>query len=657
MVKVRALGWMPLSFALAFVGCVADTADVETIDPSIDEPVVVLEFEGEVDVEAGTMTIRFAEPLDESATPGLATADLTELTVVNDGVAGSGPADTVELVTTSSGVDVTGSANCGTVAGGHANCFWGLVDLRHFFAGRHVGNAYAQLTAITAGFEAYDDVSNTPLGLDSTRGLWRYGSLEPAGATYSVGTRRWRFRLPTVSNFTFSGRVMATLHAVGGPNAPNFVSVNSLGESVTGDARAGCVSDTGRYTVFSTTRALLPTDTNGRSDIYRADLTTGELVLVSVRTTGALSTTGDATTPCVSANGDVVVYASTATDMTASPDTNGVSDIFARVISTSITTAVSTTTSGTYPVFCAAAASGNGSLRPALSSDGRYVAFDSTCARLCGASSMAGSPATGCEPGRPQVYRKDRVTGVTTGVSLANGSTTLYGGANEPSGPTRDVSLAASISNDGNRVVFESTAGGTGALVSGDGTVRDTYLRVISATTTTRISLNLGGASSSRISGDGTTIAFSSTGAQGLPDANASADIYRFVLAGAPVGGLSTPGTMTLQSVTSGGGQPSGAASGVWLNNDGCRMVIQSLQALATPSTAGLSNVYYRNACASSTTTLSQNADGAGSNGQVPSIAFGGGFALFESAAVNYSLDGAVQFDAGGFDVFTVRLP
>jgi len=655
------------ALSCAALGC-ASESDIEIIENLAEDPnTVAFDFEGTVDVTAGTMTLRFLDSV-----PGSVPADevgstrdpLTEVTVVGDGVAGSGPVDTAELVTVASGSRATGSTECGTVPGGIANCFFGDVDLRHFFATRHLSNAYVQITAITAGYEGYGGVTSTTLGLDATRGLWRYGTLEPnaAGFTNFVSQRRWRFRQPTAANFTFTGRVFATLQTPGAVNAPFLASVDEQGRKATADSRAGCITNDGRFTVFSTTAALVASDTNGLSDIYRYDVTNGNLVLVSLRSTGAVTTTGSASTPCLSNDGNIIVFASTATDMVAS-DTNGVSDIFARNVTAGTTTAVSTTTSGTIPQFCTSTLgtplSGAGSFRPSISSDGRFVAFDSTCARLCGqttATPSAANTAAGCQNGRPHVYRKDRNTGTTTIVSVVNGSTTLFAGAGAPiTSINRDNQLRASISDDGNRVVFDSNALNLVPGITTETRNRDVYLRVISANTTTRLTNDCNLSSRAAISGNGTAIAFVSDCAQSGADTNTGSDVYRFVPTGA-ITGVTTAGTLSILSVNTAGAQTAGSSASVpRISTDGCRTVFRSNGGF--DGAAGINSIFQRDACTSTTRLVSRSGEGVAANGSSdsPMISGNGAFTTFETSATNLSTDGATAFDGANIDVYFVR--
>jgi len=258
--------------------------------------------------------------------------------------------------------------------------------------------------------------------------------------------------------------------------------------------------------------------------------------------------------------------------------------------------------------------------------------------------------------GRPQVYRKDRTVGTTTGVSIVSGSTN-YGGAGL-NDATKRISLRASISNDGNRIVFDSNAGGTGTLVAGDTTVRDIFLRVITPATTTRISVDSIEANTPRISGGGTTIVFSSTGSQGLADASTGSDIFRFAITGAVTGGLSTPGTLSIVSVNAAGAQVAAANStSAWLSSDGCKTVFRSNGALS--GGGGSYSIFLRNSCTPSTTLVSRSGEGAAAGGvtDFPMISRNGLWTTFETTSTLLSVDGTTPFDSTNADVYFVRNP
>jgi Tol biopolymer transport system component len=201
----------------------------------------------------------------------------------------------------------------------------------------------------------------------------------------------------------------------------------------------------------------------------------------------------------------------------------------------------------------------NGSgMKPDITPDGRYVAFYSDATALQGVTSSEedGEETTTTYQ---QVYRRDRVAKTTIPVSVATATMNVFGdGASA-------IGAGPSISDDGNRVAFDSMATN---LVDGDTNAdNDAFVRDITAGTTTRVSVDSNGAqvdtddtddvaageieddpatnedesgavdalpvgSAPVISGDGTTVAYASLGVMAPDDANGVSDVYTMRLAG-----------------------------------------------------------------------------------------------------------------------------
>ena len=214
------------------------------------------------------------------------------------------------------------------------------------------------------------------------------------------------------------------------------VSVTAGGGQANGDSAFPSISDNGRQVAFSSAASnLVSGDGNGLQDIFVRDLAAATTRRVSVSSTGA-GGNGPSIFPAISGNGDVVAFVSDATNLVPG-DTNGSRDVFVRVRSTNTTQLVSVGAGG-EPADSISA-------EPALSRDGRYVAFDSSATNLV----------PGDTDGFQDVFVRDRVAGTTQLVSAW------------PSGtPANRLSTAPDISENGQVVVFVSQLSDAGALTN-----------------------------------------------------------------------------------------------------------------------------------------------------------------------------------------------
>jgi Tol biopolymer transport system component len=122
-------------------------------------------------------------------------------------------------------------------------------------------------------------------------------------------------------------------------------SVGLAGAQANGASDLPVLSANGRFVVFtSVANNLVSGDTNGLQDIFRHDLQTGETARVSVSSGGAQAN-GNSFVSAVSADGEVVAFTSAASNLVAG-DSNGVTDVFVRDFTTGTTTRVSVNTTG-----------------------------------------------------------------------------------------------------------------------------------------------------------------------------------------------------------------------------------------------------------------------------------------------------------------------
>jgi Tol biopolymer transport system component len=332
------------------------------------------------------------------------------------------------------------------------------------------------------------------------------------------------------------------------------VSVATGGAAANGHSGAAQVSAGGRFVVFqSDATNLVPGDTNESQDIFVRDRRAGTTERVSVATGGA-EANSLSSKPVISADGRFVAFVSGATNLAPPADATFQTNVFVRDRRTGRTTKVSVGTGG--------AAANGGSDQPAISADGRYVAFESRASNLVrrGRRRQGGrlrprppsraNRAGQCRVrGRGQQLRSpaSRLTGavspfVSVGPSSAPavdgiyvrdrrvGTTTLASVSSDGRRASSFLELAR-ISGDGRYVVFGSDASD---LVPGDtnGTF-DAFLRDLRAGRTTRISVSTRGRQANgesvaqSISADGMRIGFSSTATNLVArDTNGVTDVF-----------------------------------------------------------------------------------------------------------------------------------
>ncbi len=290
------------------------------------------------------------------------------------------------------------------------------------------------------------------------------------------------------------------------------VSVDSNGAQANGASVNAALSADGRFVAFESRASnLVAADTNSRADIFVHDTQTGVTTRVSVDSNGVQGT-GFSYAPAISADGRHVAFESTSALVSA--DTDPLLDIYVHDTQTGVTAWVTVNAGGVGANF--------ESYAPALSADGRYVAFYSDATNLVADDTN----------GKSDIFVRDTQSGATTRVSVdASGG--------EANGDSRGLALSA----DGRHVAFGSDATN---LVAGDlNGVRDVFVHdrdpdgdgifdepgVIA---TTRVSVDASGAEANGDSGgpalsaDGRYVAFAS-GASDLVagDLNGVSDIFR----------------------------------------------------------------------------------------------------------------------------------
>lgn len=144
------------------------------------------------------------------------------------------------------------------------------------------------------------------------------------------------------------------------------VSVDSSGGEGNDNSGRPSISADGRFVAFhSGSTAFVPGDANADEDVFVHDRSTGETSLVSVDSAG-IQGDHSALTPSISADGRFVAFGSGSTRLVRG-DTNGTRDIFVHDRYTGQTVRASVDSAGVEANAASA--------EPAISGDGRYVAF------------------------------------------------------------------------------------------------------------------------------------------------------------------------------------------------------------------------------------------------------------------------------------------
>jgi hypothetical protein len=272
------------------------------------------------------------------------------------------------------------------------------------------------------------------------------------------------------------------------------------GDTANGTSSTLSISADGQRVVFvSTAPDLVAGDLNGNADIFLYDRGTGRVSLVTVNAAGTGPADLGGSNAQISADGRYVTFVSRAADLVSPAVNHGVialrrDNVYVRDLTSGVTTLVSRNFAGNLD--------GNSNSNfPSISADGRYVAFVSS------ASDLVANDTNG---GTSDVFVRDLQANAITLVSQATGTSGV--GGNRPSS-------FAVISGNGQFVVFESDADG---LAPNDtNTTHDLFIRDLQANTTelvtadvtNQFSANAGGSrlTEQPISFDGRYVVFTSS--------------------------------------------------------------------------------------------------------------------------------------------------
>lgn len=387
------------------------------------------------------------------------------------------------------------------------------------------------------------------------------------------------------------------------------VSVATDGTQGDGPSSFPAISADGRFVVFhSLATNLVPDDTNGFPDVFIHDRQARATARVSVGP-GRRQGDGGSVYPAVSAGGRFVAFRSSATNLVEG-DTNNAEDIFVHDRRTGATERVSVGPGGAQANGDNCNMSEDGCFwGPAISADGRFVAFTSVASNLV----------VGDTNGEPDVFVRDRLARKTTRVSIGPGGHEGNAGSADPS-----------ISPGGRFVAFASRAGN---LVPGDGDgTPDLFVHNRRTRTTTRVAV----------------------GPSSAPSVSVGARFVAF--------GLSTPNLDVFvhdrqkhvtERVSVGlGDQPSNGFSGPPMISPGGRFVTFHSYAsnLVAGDTNGVIDVFVHDRWTRRTTRVSVGPEGrqGDADSLSPSISLGGRSVAFFSEATNL-----VEGDTNGVgDIF-----
>lgn len=199
---------------------------------------------------------------------------------------------------------------------------------------------------------------------------------------------------------------------------------------------APVVSDDGRFVAFhSLASNLVPTDANGRTDVFVYDSMTGATALVSVDSNGIQGSGGQpfssdgAAYAAISGDGRYISFMSHFPNLVPN-DTNGFADVFIRDRMVGSTTRISVDNNGNQQ-------NANSYFDTAVSDDGRFVAFTS------GADNLVPNDTNN----QWDIFVGDTVNGTIERVSVSDS------GAEPDSSATQ-----VSISDNGMEIAFNSYA-------------------------------------------------------------------------------------------------------------------------------------------------------------------------------------------------------
>jgi Tol biopolymer transport system component len=211
-----------------------------------------------------------------------------------------------------------------------------------------------------------------------------------------------------------------------------LLTVSGSGDPANGPSRNPVIDGAGTSVAFESGATDLPAP-GPANGIFLVSLPSGAVTRVDVAADGS-ARPGASMSPAISADGRSVVFASRA-DLTCSvrgpcAGNNGVADIYVRDTRTNVTSRISRSVSGGEP--------DGASYDPAISGNGRYVAFVSE------ASNLTRDPV---HRGAQMIYVQDLASGTTKLISRTRAGA-----------PGNGNSLRPAMSHDGLQIAYQSLA-------------------------------------------------------------------------------------------------------------------------------------------------------------------------------------------------------